>query len=450
MAAKDGSTIALHRLSQHNAETMRSAVSTPNSSRRRHRFGQRSVLLLATACGLVTTGAPASAASYEILQCNDGAGHAVEVSPGFVTAAATVQPNDRCGAGGRLELSLGPSNTLSPFGSQWQSMGISLDVPASMPNARITKARANVYVSPKTGDPTLSYGDFSIHGETGALSGEGIPAGSWNGIASADKEATAPGAGSRFMRFFVSCYGPCDFQGAPPAMSIGRIAVTINDPTPPVATRPEASGMLDGTVQSGRRTVRFTASDLDSGVNRVELRTAAGGGLTSTTVGQGCSYTRPAPCPATRVEALEFDTAAFPDGVQQLELWTVDGAGNLTKTPLPPFTTKNRPDPPGPITRTKAKVAFKVSSKTPRRGAKVTLSGTVTPMPGSKSRVMIETRTKKGWITAAVVRLRAGGTYTWTHRFGTRGPYKMRARLLGTGDPLVKPGTSNTRTFRVR
>jgi hypothetical protein len=406
-------------------------------------------LIIAIAAAWIVLPATAAATPYSIYQCSDSAGNPAELTPGFFSAFVA-GPNDRCAARSPLEANLGNGNVLAPYGSEWQAAGVQFSVPAELPNTRITRAYAKLSVAPKKDGGANSYGHFAINTESGSLYMAGIPQGDWAGFTDAGQGADVPG-GARTVQFLIQCYGPCAFQ-AYPTMALRQAILTLDESTLPAAPKPEPVGLLDGTPQSGTRALRFAASDGDSGVQRVELHTSDGTLIGSTGAGAGCSYTRPAPCPQSRPqEEIAVDTSELAAGAQALELWTVDAAGNVRKTALPSITVA-APTGPGPApARTKAKVAFKVSSAKPRRGAKVTLSGTVTPVPANKSRVMIETRGKKGkWITAAVVSLRAGGKYSWSHRFGTRGTYKMRARLLGTGDKLVKPGFSSTRTFRVR
>ncbi|MDO9354974.1 MAG: hypothetical protein Q7T55_14850 [Solirubrobacteraceae bacterium] len=445
----------------------------------------------------------ASARTYVIRQCNDGAGHGVEVTSGFVQLWENRTASDGCPGGGTLSFNM-PDNTLAPFGTNGQSMGYSFILPAAAPNLRITGASAQLTIPPATMDPNLSSGDFSIHSEGPAVTTDAFHhVSSWGGLPNVARSADLANP-SRFVRFLLWCYAPCNFRGTP-AMQLGATTITIDDPRQPEAPTFESSGLLDASAQKGTKTLRFGVDDGDSGIRRIELRTAAGAQLASTADGQGCSYTRPIPCPQERLqESFTLDTTRLPDGKHTLSLWVTDAAGTVAKTALPAITVQNAaaavatptpaptqpsgatpaPTPkatPGPGTGVTGgtgttgggsavggttpgtggpaatppaaittAVAFKVSSKTPRRGARVTFSGVVTPVPAAAGRVMIEAKSGKKWITAAVVRTREGGAFTWSHAFSRRGTFTMRARLLTSVEEKTKPSVSPKRTFRVR
>ncbi|MDO9352309.1 MAG: hypothetical protein Q7T55_01350 [Solirubrobacteraceae bacterium] len=86
------------------------------------------------------------------------------------------------------------------------------------------------------------------------------------------------------------------------------------------------------------------------------------------------------------------------------------------------------------------------------RGRSVTFSGVVgvDPLPAKGVRLVIESKTAKGWLTAANVRTRKGGVFTWSHRFRTRGHYTFRARLFSASDLPAKVNQSPNRKLRIR
>jgi hypothetical protein len=90
--------------------------------------------------------------------------------------------------------------------------------------------------------------------------------------------------------------------------------------------------------------------------------------------------------------------------------------------------------------------------KTARPGRSVTLSGAldVDPLPATGARVMIETKGARGWITAAIVRTRKGGTFRWSHVFRTKGSYRFRARVLPATDLPAVVDRSPERSLSVR
>lgn len=97
------------------------------------------------------------------------------------------------------------------------------------------------------------------------------------------------------------------------------------------------------------------------------------------------------------------------------------------------------------------RVQFKLPSKAKaRRTVKFRGVMQVDPLPSRGARVVIESKVGRKWVTAAVVRSRAGGAFTWSHAFRTRGSYRFRARVLGSGDLAAKVGQSAERKLRVR
>lgn len=405
----------------------------------RSAFTRASLAAVAVLCAAFFAPAPASAGVYRVFQCHDDAGAPAEVTAGFFTSLG-LQLTDRCAAEAAGQLRMDPAGGAIGATAP-QTVGFSFDVPVSMPNTVIRHAGATMSVSAKTGEGA---GRFAVSDTTTAFSTLTISAGAWGGFVD-ERKSSGFIAGTKSARFTVTCDGPCAF--ASPMVALRQATISLDDTALPDPPRPEAIGLLDGAPQRGQRVLRFAASDADSGVRAAELRTAAGTVLGSTQVDAGCSYTRPAPCPQSRPqEQLTVDTTQLPDGPHVLELWITDAGANVFKAQLPAITVANAPAK----VATKAVVVLKTSKRTLQRGGSMRFSGSVTPVPGKGARVVIEAKVKKRWITAAVVRTRKAGAFGWSHRFRTRGAYTFRARLLPTADPLLTPGTSRVRKFKVR
>ena len=112
--------------------------------------------------------------------------------------------------------------------------------------------------------------------------------------------------------------------------------VTVDDPTPP-SVSVEASGLLAGGQRDGSDPVTVSADDA-GGIRRVELIDVTGGGATvvggedyaaaATDAGARCDFSRPAPCPSLRREALR--PTSLPAGARQVLVRVTDSGGNAT------------------------------------------------------------------------------------------------------------------------
>ncbi|MDO9352310.1 MAG: hypothetical protein Q7T55_01355 [Solirubrobacteraceae bacterium] len=283
------------------------------------------------------------AATYEVAQCRQGDA-AVEVTPGFISGIRTVVLNS-CGTTG-VGFNLGEaSNVVSPSTRPGEQAGFEVVVPAALPNTKIVRLQAVLSLSAKTASEPGGDGALSSYSAENIRWGEIRPI-------SASAEPAAPSllwdrsdqAGSRRLSTVVECGKPCQFTFRP-FLVMQRATVTLDDPVLPAAASVESIGLFDGGLQRGTKTVRLSATDADSGVRTIEVRTGGGTTVLARPVDGGdCSFTRPAPCLQSRVQVdAAIDTTKLPDGASALEVWVTDAAGNVRKTTLPTVTVDNRP-----------------------------------------------------------------------------------------------------------
>lgn len=100
----------------------------------------------------------------------------------------------------------------------------------------------------------------------------------------------------------------------------------------------------------------------------------------------------------------------------------------------------------------KSSVHFKASKRRASSGAVVKFAGRVMakPLPKRGVRVVIEAQAGSRWVTAAVIRTKASGKFSWSHRFSNRGSYRLRARVLGSSDLPAQPSSSRFVGLRVQ
>ena len=136
----------------------------------------------------------------------------------------------------------------------------------------------------------------------------------------------------------------------------------------------------------------------------------------------------------------------------------VDPQGNWTIAALQPQSNTQykvvvRTSPPtesgNAFVQVRLKVSFKVSDKTPKRGARVRFSGTAAPAHDGKL-VLIQKKTASGYKTVARTTLLDNGTasskYSKRIRISRSGTYRVVAQ---SGDQDHLDGTSASRTLRV-
>jgi len=119
---------------------------------------------------------------------------------------------------------------------------------------------------------------------------------------------------------------PCVAANDVPLLIRGVEVTLSEDVQPTVVLRPGGSLLNDG-AQSGTRTLTYSASDLQSGLSKVDVL------LDDTVVGSQdltprCSYADFTVCPASVDETLQVDTRAVANGRHGLTLRVRDAAGN--------------------------------------------------------------------------------------------------------------------------
>jgi hypothetical protein len=118
---------------------------------------------------------------------------------------------------------------------------------------------------------------------------------------------------------------PCVADHATP-FQVRGMEVTLSEDKPPTVQRPVGT-LLSGGRQSGVRTLSYNASDLHSGLARVDV-------LLGDTVVKSqdltprCFYSDFTVCPTADSGTLEVDTRAVPNGSYDVALRVRDAAGN--------------------------------------------------------------------------------------------------------------------------
>jgi hypothetical protein len=216
------------------------------------------------------------------------------------------------------------------------------------------------------------------------------------------------------------------------------IEVRLEENAAPAAAIDGGTALASGP-QAGERTLQFSATDLESGVEKVEAVIGDTVVASRDLVGR-CPHTGFAACPKSDSGVLTLDTRAVPNGTHRLTLRVTDAAGNAQ---IVPSTTlleianaspaiASAPSSPGaPASQGQARLTarFSTSSRSsivvPYRRA-VRVSGRLSfaaarPPAGSKVAIVARTATAGARDrTIGSVLTRADGTFSY--RLAARGP----------------------------
>jgi len=118
---------------------------------------------------------------------------------------------------------------------------------------------------------------------------------------------------------------PCVAEHSVPLLIRG-LELTLSEDVPPIVLRPGGS-LLEGSPQSGVRSLTYSASDLQSGLSRIDVLLGETV-VASQDLSSRCSHSDFTVCPASLDESLQVDTRAVTNGAYRLTVRVQDAAGN--------------------------------------------------------------------------------------------------------------------------
>jgi hypothetical protein len=291
-------------------------------------------LTIAGSIGATSVLAPAAlAGTYPMYQCRDATWRQAAVSSAwaFLPAPSGTFYND-CPAAGTFGIRQTPSGSTGNDGGS----ALRLDVPPSHPNVTIAGVLLRLMVAPKTGNG-YSHGAVSVWSAGQDIDDQLLP--DWNtgwvdrlsGTFTGPHSVQGPmGAdvpsGARDVEIATRCFSTCTFSPAE-SVQIHQAALTLREDVPAIVGG-FAGSLLAGVPRAGRQTLRFDASDADSGVRLVtalvDQEPVASDDLTA-----ACAYDDFDACPSSvRGHDLAFDVSRFGVGEHALTLVAEDAAGN--------------------------------------------------------------------------------------------------------------------------
>jgi hypothetical protein len=295
------------------------------------------VLTIGGCIGAMIAIAPsvASAGTYPMYQCRDASGRQAPVSSAWTLVQI---PGgffyNTCSAGGTFGIRQTPSGATGNDGGT----ALRLYVPASRPNVAIARVVTGLMIAPKTGNG-YSHGSVTLWSAGQEIDEQLLP--DWDtgwvdrlsGPFTGPRSAQGPmggdtPSGSRDLQILTNCFSSCTFS-PPESVQIHQATVTLREDVAPLIGALGGS-LLAGVPRAGRQTLRFDASDSDSGVRSVtalvDQTPVATDDLTGT-----CEYADFNACPASvRGRELSFDVSRFRIGEHTLAVVGQDAAGNNT------------------------------------------------------------------------------------------------------------------------
>jgi hypothetical protein len=396
---------------------------------------------------------PAHAGTYVMRNCDvPGRGNSL-IGPWRTTSE--MAPNavmvDACGNGGGLGFTFTGARQMAP--GSWVTLALAK--PTQGPQSAIKFVKAALWYAARlsgSGQP-INLSTLVFHSDGSFLPGAS------NGPPGAETlmlEQPFNPSQTNLYKVGIICGPPAGppaadecfpAEGVP--LQIRGMEVTLSEDIQPSVSQPGGT-LLDDGRQSGLRTVTYSASDLQSGLLRVDAL------LDDTVVGSRdlaprCFYYDFTVCPVSDAGTLQIDTRSVPNGSHRLTLRATDAAGNerLVNHASPVEIANEAELAPTSISPKSLIARFKGSSRrtiTVAYGQVVSLEGRLAEgsQPSSGARIEIFERSARrgarevaagevttgadGSFSYALKRHRPSRTVRLTHR--TAGSSEVRSQVL--------------------
>lgn len=367
----------------------------------------------------------ATAGMYTMRSCNVPGHRSAPASSWRWIHAPGTYANDECASGGGFGVNAGPMQRVT-------AAGVALESPTKTIKIR----RVRLWMVARLGGSGSSLFVAAASDASGVTRSQDLfgPPGGDTLTTPFESPLLSPDTGAYVV--FVSCSGNT-WDGCVPSsinpLEIRGAEVTLQEDSPPTGLF-QNGGLLDGSAQSGIRSLSYTAGDQESGVASI----AAVVGETevaSQSFSADCAFSGFAACPQSKAGSLAIDTRALPNGIYPVSLRITDAADNTTTiyaSRAVLVSNANATAPNGQRATTRAKLTARVSG---RRGTSVvvpynrrtTIRGRLSTSDGEAiSNAKLEIReiplSKRGKTITRQAVTRSNGTYVYvsTRRRATR------------------------------
>ena len=305
----------------------------------------------------------ASAGTYLMNTCNVPGRAAATLAPWYWEAAANVAPVDSCARGGGFVFYLGGDVSIPRGAATALTMSLPANGPISIRRvrlwavARLAGTGSALFVGTNSGAPDGQVTNSDLFGPPGGET-----------LASPHVTPLLP-IGTNVFRVLLYCSQSspdyCYPTSRSPLEVIGA-EVTLLESVAPSVTVP-GGALVSGGPQSGKRILRYNATDDQSGIELIEVL-IDGAVAVRRDFGPECPRSDYAACPKAKAEELTFDTGTLTNGTHRLRVRATDAAGNTTESAGQTVEVSNQ------LVAGNQLVATPATDAPPLRGGRVTAS----------------------------------------------------------------------------
>ena len=292
--------------------------------RRRH-------ALLVVVMALVVCATPppvASAGTYVINNCNVPGLPSAAIGPWYWEGGAVnVTPVDSCAHGGGFAFFFG--STLSmPRGAV---VSLAVAFPQDGP---ISIRRARLWVVGRLGGTGSAMFVGTNSGAPGQNTNSDLFAPPGGETLTTPHTTSLLPVGTNVLRLMLYCSQSSEDDCYPSNRTVVEVVGVETTLLESVAPSVSVTGgnLVVNEPQSGKRTLRYSARDGESGVQAVDAL-VDGAVAAKRDFGPECPRVNPAACPTARMEELTIDTDTLTEGSHQVRLRVTDAAGNSAESP---------------------------------------------------------------------------------------------------------------------
>jgi len=289
---------------------------------------RRAVLGLAVTLSILAALPPAATAgTYLMNNCNVPGLPTATMGPWYWEAAGNITSVDSCSQGGGFVFYFGGSMVMPRGANSALTMSLPQNGSISIRRvrlwvvARLAGTGSALFVGTNSGAPDGQNTNSDLFGPPGG-----------DTLAAPHTTSLLP-LGTNVFRTLLYCSQSSDDDCYPSSRTVLEIVgteVTLLESIAPTVSVTGGS-LVTSEPQSGKRTLRFSARDSESGIQTVEAL-VDGAVAVKRDFASECQNTNLAACPLARSEELVIDTDALTDGTHQVRLRVTDAAGNVTES----------------------------------------------------------------------------------------------------------------------
>jgi len=267
----------------------------------------------------------ASAGTYVMHNCNIPGLPSATMGPWYWEAAGNITPVDSCSQGGGFVFYFGGPMVMPRGANSALTMSLPQNGPISIRQvrlwvvARLAGTGSALFVGTNSGAPDGQNTNSDLFGPPGG-----------DTLATPHTTSLLP-LGTTVFRTLLYCSQSSDDDCYPSSRTVLEVVgahVTLLESVAPSMSITGGSLATSEPV-SGKRTLRFSARDGESGIQAVEAL-VDGAVAVKRDFAPECPHSNLAACPLARSEELVIDTDALTAGTHQVRLRVTDAAGNAT------------------------------------------------------------------------------------------------------------------------